>query len=441
MKIKIILLMMLFLLVITFITAFQSNSSSYDMDIKLDFGVSEANADSSSFNQSITSGSQVVSEYNSSNYTGRFGLSTIEPWIKMTYPKNTTYDYGEVTTLNYTIYNNPLSCGYTLNKGTTNKTITCGDNVIGIYQEAGSLIWTVYSNDAFGGENSSSVSFFVSEPEGPTPGGGVTSSVSVAGAAPTVSPPILFSVIPNTYEQTIVLNKVSFAKLTIVNEENFERTFNINVENLGNSIFFDETNIRIPPKQSKAVEFRIHALDEVGIYPGKLIVTSGSTTKEVLVVINVKTEKSLFDIEFLIPETMRIMIPNMNLKARINLVQMGLKEKIDVTLRYVIKDFTGNVYLRESETLSVYDKKTLNKKFYTRELLPGDYVIGVELIYPEGVAVASSQFKIQEKSKIGTKETIMIFLTSIVTLVFIMMGIIIIKRYKRIIKHLYRRKI
>ena len=86
-------------------------------------------------------------------------------------------------------------------------------------------------------------------------------------------------------------------------------------------------------------------------------------------------------------------------------------------------------------------KKTLNKKFYTRELLPGDYVIGVELIYPEGVAVASSQFKIQEKSKIGTKETIMIFLTSIVTLVFIMMGIIIIKRYKRIIKHLYRRKI
>ena len=78
-KFKIILLMILFLLVITFITAFQSNSTSYDMEIKLDFGGNDANADSQNFNQSITSGSQVVSEYNSPDHSGRFGYKMWEP--------------------------------------------------------------------------------------------------------------------------------------------------------------------------------------------------------------------------------------------------------------------------------------------------------------------------------------------------------------------------
>tara|TARA_B100000315_G_C14542855_1_gene571790 strand:+ start:1 stop:1080 length:1080 start_codon:yes stop_codon:yes gene_type:complete len=359
----------------------------------------------------------------------------------MTYPLNTTYD-SAVTDLKYTIHNNPLSCWYSLNSGTTNTTITCGANVTGLDSGTGSLTWTVYSNDGLGGENSSSVSFFVS-PSGddevsPSGGGGSSSSGSVGGGGVSQVPTTrLFSVILETYEQTIKLNKTSFGKLAILNEENFDRGFNIRVETLENVIFFEETNINIPPKESKTIEFKISAINEVGIYPGKIIVTSGSTSKEVLVIINVETEVSLFDIKILIPRYMKVIVPNTNLKAQVDLIQMGLKEKIDVTLNYVIKDFVGNVYLKESETLAVYDQKSIDKEFYTQEFSPNDYVLGVELIYPDGVVVASSQFKIQEKKVLGTKEMMMIALTLIVILVFIVMSVII-KRYKRIIKRLYK---
>ena len=434
-KFKIILLMILFLLVITFITAFQSNSTSYDMEIKLDFGGNDANADSQNFNQSITSGSQVVSEYNSPDHSGRFGLSTIEPQINMTYPLNTTYD-SAVTDLKYTVHNNPLSCWYSLNGGATNTTIICGANVTGLDSGTGSLIWTVYSNDGLGGENISSVSFFVSSSgdDEASPSISSSSGGSESSSAPTI---IFFSITPEIYEQTIILNKTSFGELTITNEENFDREFNIRVETLEDTIFFEETNINISSGESKTVEFKIEALNEVGIYPGKIIVTSGSTSKEVLVMINVETEESLFDIKVLIPRFMKVIVPNTNLKAQVDLIQMGSKEKINVTLNYVIKDFIGDGHLKESETLVVYDQKSINKEFYTQEFIPDDYVLGVELIYPEGVAVASSQFKIQEKKGIGTRERIMIVLTLIVGVVFVIMSVII-KRYKRIIKRLYK---
>ena len=118
---------------------------------------------------------------------------------------------------------------------------------------------------------------------------------------------------------------------------------------------------------------------------------------------------------------------------------MGLLEEIDVTLNYIIKDFSGNLLLTESETIAVYDQKVLQKEFETSSLPLGDYVLGVELIYPDGVAVASSQFKVQEKFRISNENLAMAIL------IFVMISIVIIislaiKRYKRIEKHLVKKK-
>ena len=124
-----------------------------------------------------------------------------------------------------------------------------------------------------------------------------------------------------------------------------------------------------------------------------------------------------------------------NLKAQINLLQLGIKEEVNVTLNYLIKDFSGKTYLTESETITVYRQKSLSKEFYTKDIPSGNYVLGVELIYPDGVAVASSQFKIKEKLKIGKKELILISL--IFVLIFIAIAIYLAtKRYKRKMEYL-----
>ena len=133
---------------------------------------------------------------------------------------------------------------------------------------------------------------------------------------------------------------------------------------------------------------------------------------------------------------MKSIITGSTLFSQINLLEMGLKENIDVTLHYEIKDFSGNTYMKESETLAVYDQKSINKEFNTEQLPPGDYVLGVELKYSDGVAVASSQFKVREKvlEKSFNNIILVIILSA---LIFILTAIIlIIKRYNNLKKKL-----
>jgi hypothetical protein len=83
------------------------------------------------------------------------------PFISLIYPTNTNYTSVQ-TTLNYTASDNNLdTCWYSLDKGSTNTTITCGTNITGLNSGQGNLTWTIYANDSIGQENSSSTTFFV----------------------------------------------------------------------------------------------------------------------------------------------------------------------------------------------------------------------------------------------------------------------------------------
>ena len=84
-----------------------------------------------------------------------FSIDTTAPNINITYPENTTY--SNVTTLDY-ITNANGACWYSLDKGTSNTTITCGDNVTGLASNLTNT-WTVYINDSAGNENKTSVDF------------------------------------------------------------------------------------------------------------------------------------------------------------------------------------------------------------------------------------------------------------------------------------------
>lgn len=65
--------LVLILLLITCVTAFDANSSSYTADTKFDFGLTD-NATSTSYTSREISGFEVVGDYISSNFVGRFGI-------------------------------------------------------------------------------------------------------------------------------------------------------------------------------------------------------------------------------------------------------------------------------------------------------------------------------------------------------------------------------
>jgi hypothetical protein len=121
---------------------------------------------------------------------------------------------------------------------------------------------------------------------------------------------------------------------------------------------------------------------------------------------------------------------------------MGENPRLDVTTNYLIKNFDGRTFLSEGETLLIEGEKTFKKNFATSNLPPGKYIVSLELIYPNGVAVSSSHFEIKGRGleiKIDGSNYLMVFL---VLGIFILIGFIIseIRRYKKVKLHRVIRK-
>lgn len=312
---------------------------------------------------------------------------------------------------------------------------TCPDSICTEISYSGGIAvfdvthFSVYSTR----EHSTSESVTTTTSSGGGGGGGVITT-------PKEPVEIEFKIDRESYERTIVVDNTEYDKISISNNEKTKKDFEISVETIGEILSFWKNKITLLSGETKDLEFTIRTPSKPGIYTGKIVISSGITKKEILVTINVKSEKSLFDAVLTIPKSMKTMLVGKNLDAQINLLQMGVKEKMDVTLNYVIKDFSGKVYYTESETIAVQDQKTIQKEFHTEDLSLGDYVLGVEVIYPDGVAVASSQFKIQEHLvEIEPNQTIMTVLTFVVLFVMILI-VVLIKRYKRIERQLLKHK-
>lgn len=105
--------------------------------------------------------------YNSTS-TRNVAVDTTAPLINITYPLNITYDYPNPKYLNYTVSDAGVgldSCWYSTNNGVTNTSITCGINITDlIVKEDSSNTWTIWANDSFGYENSSTVTFYSKTP-------------------------------------------------------------------------------------------------------------------------------------------------------------------------------------------------------------------------------------------------------------------------------------
>jgi len=425
------LVFVLIIFLIPFVFAITGNSSSYTVESKFDYGSISPSANSSNYTQRYISGEQPVSEYNSSTYAGRFGIlqDTTAPVITLTSPADGHSTTSTSINFQYTVSDDSsTNCSLILDGSivTTNLSvnITGGTNT---FSRTGLSVaahtWSVNCTDIYSNTaNSSSRTLTITSAPSP-PGGG--------GGGGAAVPAIKFDLSQYSYETTLSIGDAEYEKIQITNNENSQKSFNILINApLEGILFLDEDIITLNPRETKDIEFTITAPQEPGIYTGKISVNTGSTTKSVLITINVKTKRSLFDITVNIPKTLRSIKPGENLQAQIDLLQAGIKEKMDVTLHYIIKDFEGVVHVEESETIMVYDKKSFGKEFHTEELPLGDYVLGVELVYPGGVAVASSNFKVSEGFKL-TKENIMLIALAGIILFILLMMMNIIKKYKR----------
>src|SRR3989344_5374630 len=149
------------------------------------------------------------------------------------------------------------------------------------------------------------------------------------------------------------------------------------------------------------------------------------------VALNVKTQFLLFDSNIVVLNKDVTVVQGGELRTLLTLIPLGDPERLDVTINFAVKDYTNKVYLTKSETLLV-DKLTELRRNFDTGLLPlGDYIIGAELVYPNGVAPSSAHFRVVEKKPISIFGRIVLYLVIMILVVSILIIIILIWRRRK----------
>jgi len=202
-------------------------------------------------------------------------------------------------------------------------------------------------------------------------------------------------------------------------------TLSIEVTGIKEYIYLNANSLTIRPGQSAPLTFTVNA-PEPGVYAGKIILTYQGITREILIIVNVVSEGVLFDTSITLPELYRIVGLGQRLPAIIEIVEIGGKTKVDVTVNYLIKDFVGKTRFTETETFNVFGMKKFNKMFYTNGLEQGDYVLGIEVIYQGGFATSSTPFSISSEGLFKGWITLGVLLMAII---FIVLLVLFIRRH------------
>jgi cysteine-rich repeat protein len=235
------------------------------------------------------------------------------------------------------------------------------------------------------------------------------------------------AVSPSQFNINMIVNTTTERTIKVTNLGATTITVFVNQQNLDNRVILPQTNLTLLPGETKDLRVIFVALSEPGIFTGTINIDG----KQVLVSLNVKTAFLLFDSNIVVLNKDFTVIQGEELQTLVTLIPIGDPQRLDVTLNFVIKDYSKKIFLTKSETLMVDKQVQLRRNFDTGLLPPGNYIVGLELIYPNGVAPSSAYFKVIEKPKKPFVGKILFILIILIVILIILIIIIIIIRRRR----------
>ena len=257
---------------------------------------------------------------------------------------------------------------------------------------------------------------------GGTPGGG-------GGSEPTL-PSI--TIIPTEINLTLSFNNVTHMsqritqQIYLANNGNSEQTFAISQEGLGEIALLGTISITVAPGEVKSFSIDFIAPFKEGDISGSVFIG----TYSVPVYAHITSNPLWFDSNIVVLNKNYQVSRGSSLKTRVELVPMGDKQKIDVILNYVVKDYNGKIYLTKQESVLVANRMNFDRDFGTGSLPLGNYVISLDLIYPGGVAPSSAHFEVI-KTSLNDLIGVVLFFSSIGILSISLLLILIIIKRKR----------
>jgi hypothetical protein len=252
---------------------------------------------------------------------------------------------------------------------------------------------------------------------GGVPGGG-------GGTIPTSN----ISINPGQFNLNMLVNTNLQEIVSVTNVGGNSITISISQTNLTNLVLIGNTTLTLAAGETKNLNLIFISPNSTGIYNGTINIGD----RVLPISLNVVKQFILFDSNIVVLNKNYRVPQGNNLLTQVTMIPMGDKVRLDVTLNYIIKNINGTVYTTRSETLLVTSQQILGRTFQTGNLPIGNYTIGLELIYPYGVAPSSAHFEIVE-NKIGLFSEIIYWLLIAIVLVSIsIIALRIIRAVKRL---------
>ncbi len=210
---------------------------------------------------------------------------------------------------------------------------------------------------------------------------------------------------------------------------NFHPDLIVNFWDQRNNEWTDSFILRMSAGEIYELRIRFSAPNNTGRYNGTILIDG----KNVSVSLNVQEKLLLFDSNIIVLNKDYLVPQGDKLRTSVTLIPIGDKERMDVTLNYVIKDYEGKVYLTRSETVLVDSQVNFKRNFDTGVLPLGQYIVGLELIYPNGVAPSSAHFEVIMGGQSTFFGRLVFFLVnSILIILILLIALIVWRTIKRI---------
>lgn len=241
---------------------------------------------------------------------------------------------------------------------------------------------------------------------------------------------ISISVSPTEINLNLAVNTNQEQKVLVTNTGANTATVTVSQTGLNKMVILpDDVSFSLSAGETKEITFIFVALSEEGIFTGRLTIGG----KQIPVSLNVKSKLLLFDSNIIVLNEDYLVHRGDKLRTAVTLIPLGDKERMDVTLNYVIKDYDDRVYLTRTETVLIEEQVNFRRNFDTGILPLGQYIVGLELVYPNGVAPSSAHFEvIQARTNTFFGKLVLFLVNAILIILILIIGIIVSRMIKQI---------
>jgi len=206
-----------------------------------------------------------------------------------------------------------------------------------------------------------------------------------------------FEVDQDTINLFVKKGDVLRKSIKIVNTGDEVLEFVIDPQHLGEVIAFAESSFVLKGGEERIIEFNIRSGKGIapGVYVGDILIKAKGLLKIIKTIIEIESEKVLFDINLDIPLDYKKVSPGDEIVLQSTLHNLGGLTNVDILIEYIIKNTKGETILREEETLKVGSQAAFSKRLKLPEDLPwGEYVAIAIVRYENSVGTSTETFNV-----------------------------------------------